>query len=81
MHIPHRRSWHAMPGLASSTQLPPSGTGLLQRLLRQLRLRALRWHRTHLAEAELAMMDDRMLADIGVSRCDLERRARLGRGA
>ena len=81
MHIPHRRSWNAMPGLASPIQGRPSDAGRLLRLARQLQHLALRWRRTRTEEAELAAMDNRMLADIGMSRCEVARYARRGWGA
>jgi len=79
MHIPHRRSWRAMPDLASPTHDGRHAAGPLC-LARRLWHWALRWHRIRTAEAELASMSDRMLADIGVSRCEVARRVRHGRG-
>ena len=80
MHIPHRRSWNAMSGLASSTQLRPVGAGRLLSFAGRLRLLTLRWRRTRAAAAELASMDDRMLTDIGLSRCEVPQCVRQGRG-
>lgn len=79
MHIPHRRSWSAMPDLASPVREGRHAAGPL-RLARWLWRRTLRWHRTRTAEAELASLSDRMLADIGVTRCEVARFARRGWG-
>jgi uncharacterized protein YjiS (DUF1127 family) len=79
MHIPYRRSWCATSDLASPVPPGRHATGL-PRLARQLWHWILRYHRTRLAEAELAAMSDRMLADIGVSRSKLARVTRRGRG-
>jgi uncharacterized protein YjiS (DUF1127 family) len=78
MHIPHRRSLSAMPDLASPVHDGRHTAGL-PRLVRQLWSWIVRCHRTRIAEAELASMSDRMLADIGVSRSELARVARRGR--
>ncbi|WP_338664104.1 DUF1127 domain-containing protein [Pararoseomonas sp. SCSIO 73927] len=39
-----------------------------------------RWNERRNAEAELASMSDRMLADIGMARCEVTRAVRRGRG-
>jgi uncharacterized protein YjiS (DUF1127 family) len=80
MHIPPRSSWSAIPGLASPVHDGRRARGLFRRAARLLD-RAIRARRARGTEAELTAMSDRMLADIGVSRCDVERRARLGTGA
>lgn len=73
-----------MPGLASTTASTtprrPGGAGRLLSFAGQLRLRVLPWHRTRVAQAELAAMDDRMLADIGVPRSALARSLCAGQG-
>ncbi|MBL6076862.1 DUF1127 domain-containing protein [Belnapia sp. T18] len=79
MHIPNRVSWSVVPDLASPIPLGRHAA-LLLCLARRLRLRAQQWYRAHTAEAELASMSDSMLADIGVSRCEVARFARRGRG-
>ncbi|WP_082012619.1 DUF1127 domain-containing protein [Belnapia sp. F-4-1] len=79
MHIPNRASWNAGPDLASLVHHGRHAARPLH-LIRRLELWAQRCYRARIAEAELASMSDSMLADIGMSRCEVTRLVRRGGG-
>lgn len=72
MRIEHRRSFQAIDGLLSYPIVlgPPPALGLRERCIRLLAAVAARWRDRQAAE-ELAVLSDRMLADIGLTRADL----------
>lgn len=78
MHIPHRRSLSATPDLTSSVHIRRRIVPL-SRLVHRLWSWILRQHHARIAEADLAALSDRMLADIGVTCSELARAARRGR--
>lgn len=72
MHIRNHGPQEVTTDLCSSSQ-PGRRAAWLLRVTRELRVWALRWHETRTAEAELASMSDRMLADVGMARCEVIR--------
>lgn len=73
------------PSTALQTAAKPAGTDYLPQMLHDLAARLMamksafsRWWTVHRAETELAALDDRLLADIGLVRADIPEVLRRG---
>lgn len=78
MHIQNHGPQEVATDLCSPIQ-PGHRAAWLLRVARELRVWALRWHERRTAEAELASMSDRLLADVGMARCEVTRAVCRGR--
>jgi uncharacterized protein YjiS (DUF1127 family) len=70
VYTPTTRHWSVPPRRKLRTAVLPGLLALL-RLLRQAGGVVREWHRRSRDRAKLAMLDDRMLRDIGVTRADV----------
>ncbi|MET0429092.1 MAG: DUF1127 domain-containing protein [Microvirga sp.] len=68
-------TWGAAHDPSGMRSLAKGLLSFLPRLARSIRTEI----RSRRAVAELAALDDRMLRDIGISRCDIEHSASVGR--